>query len=246
MTQSKAPVPAQLTKVNLRALYKVSPVGMLGASTAGFINSGFYALGPVYAASMDFSVTRTAVFMSTVIFSGLLLQWPIGKISDRIDRRYVLITVSIITTLTCVGFALLPMGHLYILFTLAGLYGAFSFVFYSVSAAHTNDFADRNLTVQTAGGLLIFYGFGAILGPILTSQIMGIVGSSGLFISNASTTILFSLFALSRIKIRASKSRKDKSNFVVISDSQPMTKVLYSSLNEDSEKFADTEKNEQT
>ncbi len=233
LTQSQAPIPPKRSRVDLRALYRLSPVGMLGASTAGFINSGFYTLGPVYATSNGFSIARTSIFMSTAIFSGLLLQWPLGKISDRIDRRIVLIGISLGTALACVGFLLLPVKHLYVLFILTSLYGAFSFVVYSISAAHTNDFADKRFAAQTAGGLLVFFGVGAIIGPILTSQIMGLAGPSGLFLSNTMAALLFSLFVFLRIKIRASTPTTDKSSFIVISASQPMNKELYSSLNQD-------------
>ncbi len=233
LTQSKAPIPPKRSRVDLRALYRLSPVGMLGATTAGFINSGFYTLGPVYTTSNGFSITRTSIFMSTAIFSGLLLQWPLGKISDRIDRRVVLIGISLGTALACVGFILLPVRQLYVLFILTSLYGAFSFVVYSISAAHTNDFADKRFAAQTAGGLLVSFGVGAIVGPILTSQVMGLAGPSGLFLSNAIAAALFSLFAFSRIKARASTPTADKSSFIVISASQPMNKELYSSLNQD-------------
>ena len=233
LTQSQAPIPPKRSRVDLRSLYRLSPVGMLGATTAGFINSGFYTLGPVYATSNGFSITRTSIFMSTAIFSGLLLQWPLGKISDRIDRRVVLIGISLGTALACVGFILLPVKHLYVLFILTSLYGAFSFVVYSISAAHTNDFADKRFAAQTAGGLLVSFGVGAIIGPILTSQVMGLAGPSGLFLSNAIAALLFSLFAFSRIKARASTPTADKSSFIVISASQPMNKELYSSLNQD-------------
>ncbi|MCY3770206.1 MAG: MFS transporter [Gammaproteobacteria bacterium] len=233
LTQSQAPLPPKMSKVDLRTLYRLSPVGMLGATTAGFVNSGFYTLGPVYATSNAFSITRTSIFMSTAIFSGLLLQWPIGKISDRVDRRVVLIAISSMTALTCVGFILLPVKQLYVLFILTSLYGAFSFVVYSISAAHTNDFADKSFAAQTAGGLLVFFGVGAIIGPILTSQVMGFAGASGLFLSNALATLLFSLFAFSRTRIRASRPTADKFSFRVISASQPMNKELYASLNEE-------------
>jgi MFS family permease len=233
ITQSKAPLPAQAAKVNLRALYAVSPVGMVGATIAGFINSSFYAMGPVFAASNGLTVKSTSIFMACVIFSGLFLQWPIGKISDRVDRRLVLITVALVTACACIGFTLLPIRNTSVLFILASVYGAFSFVIYSVSAAHTNDFADRELAVQTAGGLLVFYGIGAIAGPIVASQTMGLLGASGLFMSSAIAIVIFAMFAYSRIRIRATRPIQDKSEFVVISDSQPISRELYASLNED-------------
>jgi len=246
ITQSKAPLPAQPTKVNLRALYAVSPVGMVGATIAGFINSSFYAMGPVFAASNGMTVTSTSIFMACVIFSGLFLQWPIGKISDRVDRRMVLITVALVTACTCIGFTLLPISNTKVLYVLASIYGAFSFVIYSISAAHTNDFADKELAVQTAGGLLVFYGIGAIVGPIIASQTMGLLGASGLFMSSAIAIVLFAIFAHSRIRVRASKAMEDKSDFIAISDSQPISRELYSSLKEGEVETLDIQSNETT
>ncbi len=230
ITQSKAPLPAQPKKVDLKALYAVSPVGMVGATTGGFINSSFYAMGPVFAASYGMAVTSTSIFMACVIFSGLFLQWPIGKLSDRIDRRLVLISVALVTAITCIGFTLLPISNINVLFALSSIYGAFSFVIYSISVAHANDFASKELAVQTAGGLLVFYGIGAVVGPIIASQAMGFFGATGLFMSSAVAITLFAVFANSRIKVRPSKPVDDKSGFVAISDSQPLSRELYSSL----------------
>ena len=111
VTRSQAPLPSAPAALSMRALYRISPVGMSGAFVSGFINSAFYGMGPVYAREIGLSLSGIAVFMATPILCGLLLQWQIGRISDRVDRRRVLFAVTVGTGVACIAIALSPASQ---------------------------------------------------------------------------------------------------------------------------------------
>ena len=227
LTQAQAPKPVQPQRMKLGALFRMSPLGLIGTFCAGMVNAAFYGLGPVFAQDIGLSVAQTSTFMACVILGGLLLQWPVGRLSDRVDRRWVLIGVALATSLGCMGIVWTSASAGIWLFAMGAFYGGFSFTVYSLSSAHTNDFADRDQLVQTASGLLIAYGLGASSGPILASTLMGQVGASGMFMYSAGVTGLLGLYALYRMQRRAAKAREEKAKFVVQPGAQYTSEELY-------------------
>lgn len=127
------------------------------------------------------------------------------------------------------------------LFAAAVIYGSLAFTIYSLSAAHTNDFADQAELIQVASALLVAFGIGAIFGPILAAFMMGWFGANGLFGSSAVITAMLGLYALYRVKIRDAKATKDKSQFVPVPSTQYTSDELYgAALDErEQEKLAD-------
>ncbi|HXH02914.1 MAG TPA: MFS transporter [Candidatus Competibacteraceae bacterium] len=230
MTSASAPQLAQPDRVRLRQLYRVSPLGFVGSMGAGLVNATFYGLGPVFAQGVGLSIAATSAFMASVIMGGLLLQWPVGRLSDRIDRRWVLGGVSLLTALAALGI-LAALGYPRYWLYLAGvLYGGLTFTLYSLSAAHANDFADPEQRVQTSGGLLIAYGIGASSGPLLAGALMGRFGPSMLFLWGAAINTLLGLFALYRMTRRPSRGR---GRFVAVPAEQLTSKELYVAAREE-------------
>ena len=142
----------------------------------------------MFAYGEGFSVPQTSIFMAAGIVGGLLLQWPMGRLSDRIDRRTVLAGVALGTAAASFGVWLMT-GKGGASFTgvivIVVAYGGLSSTVYSMCAAHANDFAPSDKLAQTASGLLIAYGLGASAGPVLTSSLMEMFGASTLFMVNA-------------------------------------------------------------
>ncbi|MDH3379358.1 MAG: MFS transporter [Gammaproteobacteria bacterium] len=226
LTRAEAPQPIEPHPISLRELYRTSPFGLLGAFGAGLVNATFYGMGPVFTQQIGFSLADTSLFMSSVILAGLVLQWPIGRLSDRVDRRYILIGVALGTSVTCVAIAMTagttpPL----VLFVLGAVYGSLAFTIYSLAAAHTNDRADAARLVQTASGLLLAYGFGAVLGPMLAAAIMGLAGPQSMFIYSAVVMAAIGGFGLLRMRQR--HTEKPRRRFVPVPHTQYSSRQLY-------------------
>lgn len=230
LTRASAPVPRRPERVRFDVLWRTSPLGFLGASCAGLVNSVFHGLGAVFAHGIGLSITQTSAFMATTIFGGLALQWPIGRLSDRVDRRWILVGVAAVTALACLGVVAAAGRHLPALYVFAALYGGLSFTVYSVSAAHTNDFSDPARRVETASALLVAYGIGASLGPLIASVVMGAIGPRGLFMYSAAINVLLVLFGIYRMRRRATKAKEERTEMINLPGGQFTAGKLYASM----------------
>jgi MFS family permease len=182
---STAPSPRVVldVRLDLGQLYRTSPAGMLGSLATGLANGSFWALAPVFTISYSPDISLTAWFMSAVVIGGAASQFPLGALSDRIDRRYVMAL--------CTGFAIAVSIAIWgfaehmtfgVIVLLGGLWGAAAFPLYSISVAHSNDYAAEDEFVVVSSGLLLMYGIGAVIGPLLASGLMYVLGAAGLFV----------------------------------------------------------------
>ena len=202
LSKSAQPAPIQSVKIDFRALYRTSPVGVAGCLAIGLANGAFWALAPVFAGGDSTDVTTVAVFMSVTVIAGAIGQWPIGRMSDRMDRRRVILLVC--TGAACAGILLALLNPLIekMLLPAAFTFGLFAFPLYSLCVAHTNDFADKSKYVEVACGLLLVYALGAIAGPIVASTFMWLIGSGGLFAFTAMVHIAMIIFVVHRLRQR--------------------------------------------
>lgn len=198
----RSPIGRQSVRLSLRRLYAVSPVGLVGCLFIGLANGAFWQLAPVYAAGRDLSPAAVAVFMSVAVAAGAVGQWPLGWLSDRVDRRKVIVAAL---TAAVGADALMMMPAASPLTTLAAvaLFGACVLPIYSLCVAHTNDFLGRQHCVSASGGLLLAFGIGAIIGPLVASWIMQVFGDGALFGYAAAIHLIFIAFALRRIRLRS-------------------------------------------
>ena len=235
LTRASAPRPSPPERASMPELWRVSPLGLIGAMAAGVVNTNFQGLAPVFAFGQGFSVTQTSVFMAAGIVGGLVLQWPMGRLSDRIDRRTVLAGVALGTAAASYGVGLVTEaagGTFTGMLVLVVLYGGLSSTVYSLCAAHTNDFAPPDKLAQTASGLLIAYGVGASTGPVLTSNLMEMFGPSTLFVVNAAVHGSLGVFALVRMLRRPPIPKARQRPIVESPGGQFTSGELYTSMHE--------------
>lgn len=181
MTRIAAPPPDEGWALPFRELYRISPLGIVGASLTGVMLGAFYALGAVYARRLGMGLSDTALFMSMVILGGVALQWPLGWLSDRIDRRKVIVFGFGGALAASLGVVALgrPGG---LLLGMGALFGGLSFALYPLCVAHTNDHLAPQQRVAASGGLVLLYSLGAALGPLAGATAMTLAGTSGLFL----------------------------------------------------------------
>ncbi len=135
--------------------------------------------------------------------AGALAQIPFGKISDLTDRRYVMAAAAIGASIAGILILILRPQSAYLVFGLVSIYGALAYVLYALAVAHANDHAGSGDFVKLSGGLLLLYGIGTVIGPLLGSQAMNVLGPVGLFAVTAGAQALMAVYALVRSFRRA-------------------------------------------
>ncbi|WP_020683407.1 MFS transporter [Marinobacterium rhizophilum] len=239
LTRTAAPLPEPPGPLRISPVLKTSPVGFFGAMAAGLINASFYTMGPLSAQDAGLTADQIALFLAFGILGGLVLQIPLGRLSDRIERRKVIAMASIGTTLCCGALAWLVMREVDVKWLLLGSfsYGCLAFTLYSLAGAHANDWGDPGRRMQTAGALLAGFGIGAIVGPLLSGTFMSALGPSGLFVFNGAIALLLALFSLYHSTRRG--AAQSKPPFVPQPGSQYSSDELYRAVQEESEQEAE-------
>jgi MFS family permease len=199
MSRGEQPEEVTHSSFSLGLLYRNSPSGMLGSFTSGLTNGSFWALAPVFTAAVTDDIRMAAWFMTAAVLGGAFFQWPLGRWSDRVDRRYVLVAICfavVVVELALWAFA--PhLGDEAIL-VLGFSWGALAFPLYSVSVAQANDRALPGTFVMISSGLLLMYGVGAIIGPVLASIFMTVLEAGGLFLFATLAHVGLGAFVMAR------------------------------------------------
>lgn len=194
MTRQASPVIEHGQRMTVRQLYRTSPIGTLGALVAGLLISAFYTMGPVYADRMNLDVQQISTFMASAIVAAMLLAWPIGRLCDRFDRYRVILVAAGVAALCSLATALLGAWNLMLLWAIVGLYMGISAALYPIAVAITNDLMETHQITAASTALLLSYGIGSCIGPVISAAFMEFMGPSGLFVSN--TVILSALIVV--------------------------------------------------
>ena len=196
MTRSDQPVLVPAQRIVFGELAAAAPVAVAGCFTAGLITGSFYALLPVYGQSSGRSVFEISWYLALAILGGLLLQVPVGKLSDRADRRLVAALVAL--AFAALALAIGPTARTPWFFVLWLPLGGFMSVIYPVCVAHANDRMPAERAIAVSGRLILIAGIGSAIGPLLGSSVMESFGIRGLFKYLAVAAALFALFTLAR------------------------------------------------
>lgn len=202
LTRIGQPVPVSVPRISLKTLYHNAPLGVVGSLFAGLAAGAFWGMGPLFAHRIGLDPHGVAMFMSAAILGGAMLQWPIGRLSDNMDRRRVLAVVctgGVVAALAAYGLALaIPEA----LFVMAFIYGGFAFTIYSLTVAHTNDHMDKEHVLEAARTLLLLHGIGAVIGPALAGVLMDALGPGSLLLYFAAVLGMLALYAFYHVQMR--------------------------------------------
>ena len=185
MTRRESPSVSQGERLSLRKLYNKSPTGTLGALIAGLLISAFYAMGPVYANQIGLNLGQLSNFMASAIVAAMLIAWPIGQLCDRFDRYRVMLVAAIVAAVCSLAAAIIGNISMVALVLFVGLYMGISAAIYPIAVAITNDLMETHQITAASTALLLSYGIGSIIGPLISSLFMDFLGPRGLFVSNA-------------------------------------------------------------
>ncbi|MGB3166532.1 MAG: MFS transporter [Alteraurantiacibacter sp.] len=209
---------------SLERLYAASPLGIVGTLATGMMLAAFYAMGAVFVQRIGLPLAQVALFTSCVIAGGVVLQYPLGLLSDRFDRRRVIVACLLATAALCVVLALVR-GQAAI-FACGALFGGFAFALYPLCVAHSNDHLDESERVGASSGLVLVYSAGAVAGPMLGSTGMALLGPAGLFAVIGVVAGAASLFGLWRSAIADAVPSEDQQSFRPLPRTTPMASVL--------------------
>lgn len=205
--------PLTAVSLDLKGLYRNSPVAFIACFLVGVANGGWGTLGAVYGAKINLSTLQIAVMMSLTVAAGALLQIPAGRISDRIDRRIVIVVMATLASLFGLALFIAAPRSATVVIAMTAFYGAAAYTLYSLAVAHANDHAGAEDFVKVSGGLLLLYGFGTMAGPLLGAALMEFMRPESLFLATAVAHGGMVAYTALRIVTRAAPLQEEKEEF---------------------------------
>ncbi|MEO9655800.1 MFS transporter [Marinomonas sp.] len=190
-------------KLNIMGLIKTAPLGATGVSIAGITSGALLGLGALYAKSIGMGIGEISLFIGASYIGGMILQWPIGLLSDRQDRRVTILWVGIVGAVTAL---IVPLGAGMDnrLIMMIGMFtvGAFTFPMYSLASSHMNDQLRPEQILSASSGMILLNGLGGMMGPLVAASLMDIFSIQALFLFIASMNLIVALMAAYRINVQ--------------------------------------------
>lgn len=224
-----APVPLFETArpMTLRQLLDASPLGSVGSFLLGAVFSAMFGMGAIYGDRLGLTIAEISIFLTVMYGGAMLTQVPLGWLSDRMDRRQLIIAVSLIASFACVWAALsgrVVLGTLYgfdiyVIYPAAAILGGLANPLYGLLIAHTNDFLEHDQMASASGGIVFFTGVGAMGGPVIVGYLMETpgVGLAGFWVFIAAMTTFIAAYGLYRMTQRATVARDETSPYQAVS-----------------------------
>ncbi len=210
LTISPVPPFEQTKPMTLRKIFEVSPLGCVGMFLLGGMYSALFGMSAVYGADVNLSSSEVALFVGAIFTGGMVLQYPIGWLSDRMDRRQLILWVSVIGAVAALP-GMIDLGGFVGLIVVAFAIGGMANPLYALILAYTNDFLEPDDMASASGRLLFINGFGAIFGPLVTGWLMEIFGPPGFFLFLVGLFGTLAVYAAYRMTQRPSPNIEDYS-----------------------------------
>lgn len=214
---SISPVPAHETAkpLTLLQIWQASPLGCVGMFLLGGVFSAQFGMASVYGTQAGLSVAQISTFVSAFFVGALVLQFPIGWVSDRMDRRFVIMVTSAMLGGAAI-FGALFGGAFWAVVLAALIVGGMSNPLYSLLLAYVNDYLDSDAMAGAAGGMVFINGLGAVSGPLIIGWIMGVLGAPGFFIYIATLGCGLAVYAAFRMTIRPAPAASDTDSYAIV------------------------------
>ncbi|MBE0453891.1 MFS transporter [Roseovarius autotrophicus] len=221
---SVSPTPAfDTTKpLSLRRIMEISPLGCVGMFLTGGVFAAQFGMAAVYGAEAGLSVGQISAFVASFYVAAVVAQYPLGWLSDRMDRRKLIAAVSLGTGIGAVVGMILGDSFWFLLLA-AFIVGGTSNPLYSLLIAYTNDFLAHEDMAAAAGGMVFINGLGAIAGPLMVGWMMGVMGPGGYFLYIAVLMFAMVAYAIYRMTQRAAPAVRETDRYMPVSpSSSPM------------------------
>ncbi|WP_082561024.1 MFS transporter [Devosia sp. Root685] len=213
LTSSPQPRPLASAKLDLPLLIKTSPVAAVAAFCCGMANGAFGTLAPVYGYEQGLDASGIALLFAIAAIAGAVAQIPFGRLSDRIDRRQVMVGLAAGASVVGLLIVIINPSAGWLMYVLFGLYGLAANPLYPIAVAHANDFARDGDFAKIAGGMLLILGLGLAVGPAIASMLMSNIAPMALFIITAIFHAAVAGFAFMRMRVRKSVDAAHRAPF---------------------------------
>jgi MFS family permease len=213
LTTKPQPRPLVSARVNPGLLYRTSPIAVIASFCVGIANGTFGTLAPVFGYLRGLAPAQIAQMMSVAIVFGALSQIPFGRLSDSIDRRWVIVGTSLLAAFAGLLIVLVNPSGGWPLYLLFAFYGFAAYPIYAVAVAHANDSANDGDFGSVAAGMLLTLGLGLAIGPLIAALVMNSLQPVSLFLVTAGFHAILALLAFIRMRIRPVDMDEDRSPF---------------------------------
>lgn len=214
LTDGAVPSIPQPSRIGLRALYAMAPVGLVGCIAVGVANGAFWSFAPLFAKDRVGPGIGVSLFMAACVLGGAVTQWPAGRLSDLVDRRRVIVVLCAASAVTGVALAWGPLASDAATLIAAALFGASSLTIYSICVAYANDRANPESFVDVSSHLLLAFGLGAIAGPFAAGLLISATDIASLFVFTAAIEAAFAVFVLTRMRATLPVPEAERAIFV--------------------------------
>jgi MFS family permease len=215
LTEIKAPETEAQESLGLRALWKASPSGVATIGLSGLASAGFFGVGTIYAVKAGFSVSETALFMTLFIGFGAVSQWPLGWLSDKIDRRKVILLCCVSVISICIVLASFEFTNT-ILLILSALVGAFTLPLYSLAVAQANDRLEPKQMISASGTIVLVFSVFAALGPFTMSYFLELFEMFGFMLYMGIVHLVIAVTVLMMMMITQNVEESEQTDFQVM------------------------------
>ncbi|WP_316859252.1 MFS transporter [uncultured Cohaesibacter sp.] len=238
MTKAAQPAPIAIVKLELPKVFRTSPAAIVSAFIVGMVLGTHLAFAPIYAVEKGYDAIKQApVFAAMLGLGGMITQWPLGRFSDRMDRRIVLLGISILGIFASIAITMLDGASFYLFLLVGVLIGALTQPAYSLAAAHGYDNAKENGYVRMAAGLLVSFGLGSSIGPSATSLIMPYIGADAVFLFPALLLGCLSVYLILRIRYKDPVREAQKEDFDLAATSAALGGVVSPELISEEDRY---------
>lgn len=214
LSVSPAPQFQTSKRMTLSQLWSISPLGVVGQFFLGAIFAALFGMASVYGTERGLTVKDISLFVAAIYFGGMILQYPIGWVSDRMDRRVLIFIVCSIGTFFSFA-ANLSDSYIWLLIV-AFIIGGVSNPLYSLYIAYTNDYLEHDDMASASGGLIFLTGIGAIFGPSIVGWLLDAYGAASYFWFIGSVMAIMGSYALYRMTQTSSTAVEDTSTYAPI------------------------------
>lgn len=217
-----APGFGSLRRLSIARLFRVSPLGCIGILLIGGVFAGIYGMAAVWGVAAGLTVREVSAFIAAQFIGGLLLQYPVGWLSDRMDRRRVILALAVLGAVTVLAVIVFQPG-IWGLLLAAALIGGVANPVYGLLIAYTNDFLPQSEMAGASAGLMFINGIGSVAGPFITARLMSWLGNDGFWIYNGLLLGLLAGYAGWRMTRRAPPPAEAQGSFAIVA---PTTSAL--------------------
>ena len=200
----------------IKELYKASPLGVVAAIMTGLAHGTLWGIGSIYGLKNGLSIEQVSIFMFTFVIGGAINQYLVGYLSDKYDRRTIIVIVAFLASIFAV-LAVLIGGSFIALIIITFIFGGLTVPLYALAIAHTNDFLAKDEMVAASAGIQLAGGVGLTIGPIIGGLSLDLIGASGFWIFLFLIHALLGVFGLFRMQIREAVPLEEQGSTVLVS-----------------------------